>query len=222
MSVRGSNENDYLMRSSGENDYLMSGRLVSEACRTTVNIGLSILDTEKPFVKAINYTLLVTFVAFTQVLVLIRQMEMTSTQAGANRVSLLTVGLQTISDSYLCLAHLTIGIALQTLFNAFATAAFFKFIIFSIFEMRYMLMIWKARRMSVRNQVTHILRFFFFKVLGTLLGSQSGYSRTVSPDWIIRFDVLPYPHVHRRFPEDGILCGESCPFSILVSTGRFS
>eukprot|EP00171_Calliarthron_tuberculosum_P010621 IDg10621t1 len=45
---------------------------------------------------AINYTLLVTVVAFTQVIVLIRQMEMTSTQAGASRVSLMTVGLQAV------------------------------------------------------------------------------------------------------------------------------
>lgn len=34
------------------------------------------------------------------------------------------------------------------LFNAFATAAFFEFVIFAIFEMRYLLMIWRARRAS--------------------------------------------------------------------------
>ena len=49
-------------------------------------------------------------------------------------------------DSYLCLMHLTTGIVVEALFNAFATAAFFKFMIFSIFEMRYLLIIWKARR----------------------------------------------------------------------------
>ena len=126
----------------------MSGSLSSEVCKTEMTLELSTLDTDALFGKAINYTLLVTFVAFTQVLVLIRQMEMTSTQAGASRVSLMTVGLQAVADSYLCLGHLTMGIAVQTLFNAFATAAFFKFIIFSIFEMRYMLLIWKARRPS--------------------------------------------------------------------------
>ena len=42
--------------------------------------------------------------------------------------------------------HLTTGIVVEALFNAFATAAFFKFMIFSIFEMRYLLIIWKARR----------------------------------------------------------------------------
>ena len=34
----------------------------------------------------------------------------------------------------------------ESLFNAFATAAFFKFVVFSIFEMRYLLAIWKAGR----------------------------------------------------------------------------
>ena len=53
-------------------------------------------------------------------------------------------------DSYLCLMHLTTGIVVEALFNAFATAAFFKFMIFSIFEMRYLLIIWKARRPQVK------------------------------------------------------------------------
>lgn len=124
------------------------GTFTSVACDTHLTIELRTLDTETLFGKAINYTLLVTVVAFTQVIVLIRQMEMTSTQAGASRVSLMTVGLQAVADSYLCLGHLTMGIAVQTLFNAFATAAFFKFICFSIFLMRWMLLIWKARRPS--------------------------------------------------------------------------
>lgn len=38
----------------------------------------------------------------------------------------------------------------ESLFNAFATAAFFKFVVFSIFEMRYLLAIWKANR-SITN-----------------------------------------------------------------------
>jgi hypothetical protein len=50
-----------------------------------------------------------------------------------------------VLDAYLCLLHLTAGIFVEALFNTFATAAFFKFVIFSIFEMRYLLIIWKAR-----------------------------------------------------------------------------
>jgi hypothetical protein len=41
---------------------------------------------------------------------------------------------------------LTAGIIVETLFNAFSTAAFFQFMLFSIFEMRVLLQIWKSRR----------------------------------------------------------------------------
>lgn len=58
----------------------MKGHFVSEACDTKMNVVLTTLDTGTLFGKAINYTLLVTIVAFIQVIVLIRQMEMTSTQ----------------------------------------------------------------------------------------------------------------------------------------------
>ena len=44
-----------------------------------------------------------------QILLLIRQMEATSTQALSAKVSLLTLGHQSIMDAYLCLLHLTTG-----------------------------------------------------------------------------------------------------------------
>jgi hypothetical protein len=55
------------------------------------------------------------------------------------------IGQQAMMDSYLCLLHLTGGIVIESIFNAFATAAFFQFIGFSVFEMRYLLFIWKSR-----------------------------------------------------------------------------
>lgn len=38
------------------------------------------------------------------------------------------------------------GIMVEQLFNAFATAAFFEFVIFAILEMRLLLTVWRARR----------------------------------------------------------------------------
>ena len=35
---------------------------------------------------------------------------------------------------------------IEPLFNAFATTAFFEFVVFAIFEMRYLLSVWRARR----------------------------------------------------------------------------
>lgn len=44
-----------------------------------------------------------------QVLLLLRQMECTTTQATASKVSLLMLGQQAVIDAYLCLLHLTTG-----------------------------------------------------------------------------------------------------------------
>lgn len=156
----------------------MVGILESTACGTKLEVVLSTLDTETLFSKAINYTLLVTAVSFLQVLCLLPQMESTATQAAAARVSLLVVGMQSVADSYLCLGHLTMGIAVHTLFNAFATAAFFKFIIFSVFQMRYLLLIWRAKRPagfthgweSMRRELSMLYtRFYGSLLLGILL-----------------------------------------------------
>jgi len=128
--------------------------------------------------KAVHYTLMIMGVSFVQVMLMIRQMEYSNTQASAAKVSLLTIGQQAVLDAYLCLLHLTAGIFVEALFNTFATAAFFKFVIFSIFEMRYLLIIWKARRPSGFNEgwstmrrelSTLYLRFYGFFLMGFFL-----------------------------------------------------
>ncbi|OEL30330.1 hypothetical protein BAE44_0008654 [Dichanthelium oligosanthes] len=113
-------------------------------------------------------------ISFLQVLLLIRQMEHSNTQSGAAKVSILMIGQQAIMDAYLCLLHLTAGILVESLFNAFATAAFFKFVVFSIFEMRYLLAIWKASRPLNSGEGWEIMRrelsVLYSRFYGILLG----------------------------------------------------
>ena len=75
-----------------------------------------------------------------------------------------------IATHQLCLFA---GFVVEPLFNAFATAAFFEFVNFAIFEMQYLLSIWRARRgpamdtwHSQRELAVLYLRFY-----GALLGS---------------------------------------------------
>ncbi|XP_072080818.1 transmembrane E3 ubiquitin-protein ligase FLY2 isoform X2 [Arachis hypogaea] len=96
---------------------------------------------------------------------------------GAAKVSILMIGQQAIMDAYLCLLHLTAGILVESLFNAFATAAFFKFVVFSIFEMRYLLAIWKASRPlsngegweTMRRELSMLYSRFYGILLGGIL-----------------------------------------------------
>ncbi|XP_031500766.1 transmembrane E3 ubiquitin-protein ligase FLY1-like isoform X3 [Nymphaea colorata] len=161
-------------------DYHMEGLVDSPSvdddgeCLSPIILNATSINTDVYYNKAVNYTLMVTFVSFLQVLLLIRQMEHSSTQSGAAKVSLLMIGQQAIMDAYLCLLHLTAGILVESLFNAFATAAFFKFVVFAIFEMRYLLAIWKASRSMNSNEGWETMRrdlsTLYSRFYGILLG----------------------------------------------------
>ncbi|KAI4363841.1 hypothetical protein MLD38_020008 [Melastoma candidum] len=168
----------------GERDhYHIEGQVESPSvdddreCFSPLQLNVTSVNIEIYYNKAVNYTLLVTFVSFLQVLLLIRQMEHSNTQSGAAKVSIVMVGQQAIIDAYLCLLHLTAGILVESLFNAFATAAFFKFVVFSIFEMRYLLAIWKASRPmnsgegweTMRRELSVLYSRFYGILLGGLL-----------------------------------------------------
>ncbi|CAN6454400.1 unnamed protein product [Victoria cruziana] len=79
-------------------------------CLSPIILNATSINTDVYYNKAVNYTLMVTFMSFLQVLLLIRQMEHSSTQSGAAKISILMIGQQAIMDAYLCLLHLTAGI----------------------------------------------------------------------------------------------------------------
>ena len=66
-------------------------------------------------------------------------------------MSLLTVGHQTLIDAYLCLFHLVGGMVASPLFGAFVMVSFLQLVLFSVFEMRVLVLIWKARRPAAFN-----------------------------------------------------------------------
>ena len=68
--------------------------------------------------------------------------------------------------------HGRAGIMVEPLFNAFATAAFFEFVTFAIFEMRYLLSIWRARRGSALDAwaAQRELSLLYVRFYGALLG----------------------------------------------------
>ncbi|XP_057461591.1 transmembrane E3 ubiquitin-protein ligase FLY2-like [Actinidia eriantha] len=171
-------------QSDGDHDrYHIEGLMESPSvdddgdCFSPMLLNATSVNVEVYYNKAVNYTLMVTFVSFLQVLLLIRQMEHSNTQSGAAKVSILMIGQQAIMDAYLCLLHLTAGILVESLFNAFATAAFFKFVVFSIFEMRYLLAIWKASRPmnngegweAMRRELSVLYSRFYGILLGGIL-----------------------------------------------------
>ena len=90
-------------------------------------------------------------VCLTQIMILLRQLLHSQAQSAATRVSLLCIGWQTVVDALICLAHIYLSLAIQPLFTAFASVAFFKLLIFCVIEMKYMAIIIQARNSSNGN-----------------------------------------------------------------------
>ena len=127
---------------------LLTGTIHSPNCAFTSSLNATAIrtDWEHTTGKAINYSFYMMLTCLTQIVVLLRQLLHTQAQSAATRVSLLGIGWQTVLDALLCLAHVYLSLAMQPLFTAFASVAFFKLLIFCVIEMKYMAI--KFRRES--------------------------------------------------------------------------
>ena len=118
----------------------MVGSIHSSNCEFTamLNATAQRTDWDATTSKAINYSFYMMLVCLAQIMILLRQLLHSQAQSTAVRVSLLCIGWQTVADALVCLAHIYLSLAMQPLFTAFASVAFFKLLIFCVIEMKYM------------------------------------------------------------------------------------
>ncbi|KAI7889472.1 uncharacterized protein EV154DRAFT_514338 [Mucor mucedo] len=126
---------------------LMSSEMFSPNCNLLLSshkqAGIKI---ESYYNKAITYAGIASVIAVIQIFSLIHQMEYTPTPSSVSNVSYWTISMQAVMDGYLCLLFLTTGVVIENVFIPFATAAFFTFVLVSIFGMRYLLVVWRIQR----------------------------------------------------------------------------
>jgi hypothetical protein len=153
----------------------MEGELIGLNCNSTIRISESTFSLEMFYEKAVHYSVMASLITFIQILALIYQMNFTSTQSSASRVSVFMIAMQAMLDSYITLMHMTIGIFIEGVFDVFTVPTFLSFVLFSIFEMRYLLTIWKATRpiefgngwSSMRQELQKLyFRFYGIAFLG--------------------------------------------------------
>ena len=158
----------------------INGTIVSPNCDFVASVNTTAIrtDWETTTGKAVNYSFCMMIVCLTQIVLLLRQLLHTQAQSAAIRVSLLCIGWQTVVDALLCLVHIYLSLAMQPLFTAFASVAFFKLLIFCVIEMKYMAIIIQARNASnggnsvelLRRQIAMLHLRFYVALLGSCLG----------------------------------------------------
>jgi hypothetical protein len=153
----------------------VSGQLRALQCGFSMDISAAPADTAAYTAKATHYSMIISLVGLFQIALTMRQLEASSSITAASQLSLITIGYQAVQDAFLCLMHLTTAIMVDPLFNSFATAACVQFCLFGIFELRLLLITWRARRRGavdpwvIHREVTSFYARFYGAVLGTLV-----------------------------------------------------
>jgi len=118
--------------------------------------------------KTINYSILLILVAITNLYFIAKMIRTCAgSPAQANKISLVTVGFITIWDTYICLSHLYLALSMESLFHFFIMPAFWYFILFSIFEVKLLMIIWKAHywdQSATADDVRRAAVFFYCKL----------------------------------------------------------
>ncbi|KAG7364250.1 ring finger domain containing protein [Nitzschia inconspicua] len=158
----------------------INGTIISPACGFVASVNATAIrtDWEHTTGKAINYSFYMMLTCLTQIVLLLRQLLHTQAQSAATRVSLMCIGWQTVVDALLCLVHIYLSLAMQPLFSAFASVAFFKLLIFCVIEMKYMAIIIQARNASnggntielLRRQIAMLHLRFYVALMASCLG----------------------------------------------------
>jgi len=125
-----------------------SGTASSTNCNITLAVNTSALevDMDKVINKASNYAIIEMLITLLQILLLVVQLNYTSTQTRTAKVSITTIGMMAVVDVGYAFTYLSSGMFFVSLFGAFVVTAILKLVLFSVFEMRYILIIWKSRR----------------------------------------------------------------------------
>ncbi|KAF4733317.1 hypothetical protein FOZ62_026636, partial [Perkinsus olseni] len=150
------------------------GTVVSENCGFKISMNLREIDVKKLGRKVINYSILNNIITILQIRFFLLQMQHGESNNGHAKVSLLCIGIQALMDAYDSLIHLFLGLSAQFMFNTFSVVALFKFILFSMLEVRYLLLVWRSRRQNQFNEggmdsIRRELSWLYSRFYGTLL-----------------------------------------------------
>jgi len=122
-------------------------------------------DTDR---KTINYSIILTFLAIINLYGVAKMIKQCiDSPSKASQLSILTIGFILIWDTYICFGHLYLALKYETLFHFFIMPTFWYFILFSIFEMKLLIIAWRARYWNAlqdQEQARRAMANFYLKL----------------------------------------------------------
>lgn len=123
-------------------------RSLNQSCTnvTGATMEVDLLRYDIFILKARRYALAASCFSFVQLLLIFYQMKYSTPTNNAAKLSLASLAMHSVFDAYVCSIHLTTALYVDDLFNAFIMVSFMQFMLFSMFDFRLVLLVWRARR----------------------------------------------------------------------------
>jgi len=127
--------------------------------------------------KSLKYAAFAVSLSLLHVLLVYRQMQFSTPANIAIKFSLISVAMHSVLDAYLSLLHLMTALYIDDLFYPFMMVFLLQFLVFSVFDLRFVLLVWRGRRPldfssgwgRVRSTLTKIYFGFYGGMLLSLL-----------------------------------------------------
>lgn len=165
-------------RGEGSMDFDVSGEIAARDCGSGLQFRARAVDVPEFTRKVSHYSIWVNLLTIFQIRFYLTQMRYTEDGPSAAKVSIVCVGMQALMDAYDSFLHLCLGLSAQYMFNTIAVVSLLKFVLFSLLEARYLLVIWRQRHLEAFNQGWAAMRrelswlysrFYGILVVGLLL-----------------------------------------------------
>lgn len=150
--------------------------LISQSCGFTVLVEVRSISLDHVARKVSRYAAFTNILTFVQIRCYAIQMRDLDGLA-AGRLSMLTVAAQALMDAFDSFLHLGICASSHFMFNTLAFLSLMKFVLFSLFQVRLMLTVWRHWHEELlsegweafRRELTRAYSYFYFVLLGGLL-----------------------------------------------------
>jgi hypothetical protein len=119
------------------------GAISSSDCGFKIEVTMQQVNLRRLRRKIVNYSIVSNALTLALIKLYIDQIRLLDSNSNFSRIALGTVVIQSIADSLDSMMNFFIGLSTQFLFNIFIIIALFKFILFSFFEMRLIILAWR-------------------------------------------------------------------------------
>ena len=119
------------------------GTISSKNCGFEIKLSMQQVNLRKLRRKIVNYSILTNSITLGLIKLYIDQIRLLDSNSNFARIAIGSIVMQSITDSLDSMMNFFIGLSTQFLFNIFIIISLFKFILFSFFEMRLIILSWR-------------------------------------------------------------------------------